>query len=191
LEGWLYATEGKWLFETARSLPGHSNLVEIGSFKGRSTCCLAFGCRGSNKRIFAIDSFDGGADLPKGDSFADFSRNVSRLGLSEYVEPVVGLSAEVAKTWGKPIHFLFIDGSHFYEDVLLDFTGFFPHVVPGGMVAFHDVIVGFPGVLRAWNEIFKHELSEVGHCESIAYGRKPEAKAEADGAASSWTVTGK
>jgi hypothetical protein len=173
IEGWLYASEAKWLFETAQSLPKDANLVEIGSFKGRSTCCLAAGCRGTEKRVFAIDSFDGGPDLPKCNSLLDFSESLKRCSLSRYVEPIVGLSGQVAETWDKPIHLLFIDGSHFYEDVLADFTGFFPYVVPGGVVAFHDVIEGFPGVLRAWNESFKIQLIETGRCDSLAYGRKP------------------
>jgi hypothetical protein len=96
VEGWLYASEGQWLFKTARSLPPSANVVEIGSFKGRSTCCLALGCRESEKRIFAIDSFDGGPDLPKGNSLPEFLENLKRRGLSRYVEPVVGLSGEVA-----------------------------------------------------------------------------------------------
>src|ERR1700716_775047 len=63
--GWLPKDEAEWLFNSARSVPEPTNLVEIGSYKGRSTCCLALGCRNTKKRIFAIDSFDGGPDLPK------------------------------------------------------------------------------------------------------------------------------
>jgi predicted O-methyltransferase YrrM len=173
IEGWLYPSEGKWLFDAARSLPKDSTIVEIGSFKGRSTCCLAFGSREGNKRIFAIDSFDGGPGLPRAHSFPDFSQNLQRCGLSKYVEPIVGMSGDVAKTWGKPIHFLFIDGSHAYEDVLADFAGFFPYVVPGGVVAFHDVNENWPGVLKAWNEDIEHQLIETGNCEGLGYGRKP------------------
>jgi hypothetical protein len=87
----------------------------------------------------------------------------------------VGLSSEVAKSWDKPIHFLFVDGSHLYEDVLADFAGFFPHVVPGGLVAFHDVATeSWPGVLRAWRETIEHELIDIGYRDSMGYGRKPE-----------------
>ncbi len=175
IEGWLTAEEGKWLFNAARSLRNRANLVEIGSFKGRSTCCLVLGCRGSGRRVFAIDSFDGGPDLPKADSLPDFSRNLRNCGLSEYVEPVVGLSGQVAKTWDRPIDLLFVDGSHSYEDVLADFVGFYPHVSRGGIVAFHDVNESWPGVLRAWNETIKHQLTEIGYCEGLGYGRKPKA----------------
>ena len=79
---------------------------------------------------------------------------------------------EVAKTWSKPIHLLFIDGSHRYEDVLADFAGFFPGVVPGGIVACHDVNGDWPGVYRAWHEVIKHQLSDIADCRTMGYGRK-------------------
>jgi predicted O-methyltransferase YrrM len=174
IEGWLYESEGKWLFRAAKSLAEEANIVEIGSFKGRSTCCLAAGCRGSQKRVFALDSFDGGPDLPNVNSFPDFSRNLQSCEVSVYVEPIVGLSKPVAQRWDKPIHLLFIDGSHAYEDVVADFEGFFPHVVPGGMVALHDVVNGtWPGVQKAWHKDIENRLIDVSYCETLAYGRKP------------------
>jgi predicted O-methyltransferase YrrM len=172
IEGFLMQEEAHWLFDAAMGLPDTSNLVEIGSYKGRSTCALALGCHGTNKHVLAIDPFDGGPDLPKADSLPEFMQNVRRCGVLEQVEPIVGCSLDVCKDWNKPIQLLFIDGSHKYEDVLADFAGFYPHVVPGGMVAFHDVDESWPGVLRAWNDTFAHQLTELGHCFGIGYGRK-------------------
>lgn len=177
--GYLLEGQERWLFEAAYSLPDRASVVEIGSFMGRSTCSLAFGCRGSQKRVFAIDSFNGNdGDFPARGFFDEFSANVARCGLSQYVEPVVGVSHEVARTWSKPIDLLFIDGSHRYEDVLADFEAFFPHVVPGGLVAFHDVCDNWPGVLRLWEETAKRQLVDTGHCKSLAYGRKPASRSE-------------
>jgi predicted O-methyltransferase YrrM len=174
IEGWLLPSEGKWLFNAARFLPSRANIVEIGSYKGRSTCCLSLGCRENSARVFAIDSFDGGPNLPKADSLPDFNANVKRFGLMEFVEPITAYSFEAAKSWNKPIHFLFIDGSHLYEDVLADFAGFFAHVVPGGIVALHDVInESWPGVGQAWHGSIKGQLKETGACDSLAFGRKP------------------
>jgi len=172
--GYLFEGQEQWLFEAAYSLPGPANIVEIGSFRGRSTCALASGCRGTEKRVFAIDTFDGNdCDFPARNFLDEFSGNVKRCGLSEYVVPMVGVSREIARTWSEPISLLFIDGSHKHEDVLADFDGFFPHVVPGGMVAFHDVCDDWPGVLQAWNDTAKQRLTDVGKVLSLAFGRKP------------------
>jgi predicted O-methyltransferase YrrM len=173
IEGWLLAPEAKWLFETVRSLPNRANIVEIGSYKGRSTCCLALACRKSEKRVFAIDSFDGGPNLPKVNSLPEFTKNMQRFGLSAYVEPIVGLSTDVAKSWDKPISLLFVDGSHIYQDVLADFACFGPHVLRGGIIAFHDVTnESWPDVGRAWREVIARQLNDTGNCESLSYGRK-------------------
>jgi hypothetical protein len=177
VEGFLLEGEEKWLFKRARSLPDGANLVEIGSYRGRSTSCLAFGCRGTKKHVYAVDSFDGNVwESQYRSPFNEFEQNIKRCELSSYVEPVRGLSGEVAKSWSKSIQFLFIDGSHVYEDVLGDFASFLPHVVPGGIIAFHDVCESKPGVWKAWNEIIKQQLTNVGYCSSIGYGRKPKGK---------------
>jgi hypothetical protein len=175
VEGFLVEGQERWLFDAALSAPQGSNLVEIGSFKGRSTCSLAFGCRGSKKLVFAIDPFDGGPDLQRQDSFQEFSANIRRCGLSEYVQPIVGLGTDVAKTWSKPIYLLFIDGSHRYEDVLADFAAFYHHVVPGGIVACHDVHEEWPGVFRAWHGSIKNYLTDIDYCTTLGFGRKTKA----------------
>lgn len=175
VEGFLVSPiQERWFFETALSLPDGANIVEIGSFKGRSTCCLAFGCKGTSKKCFAVDTFRGNSSDFKHEPYFDkFWSNIQKIGLSSYVTPVQGLSSEVAKTWSKPIHLLYIDGSHQYDDVLADFEGFFPHVVEGGIVAFHDVIETWPGPLRVWREVAAPLLKEKGICSTLAFGRKP------------------
>ncbi len=174
IEGLLVSpAQERWLYKTASSLPSESVIVEIGSFKGRSTCCLAYGCRGTNKHVFAIDTFDGNSvDFPHRGFFQEFWRNIETRGLAAYVTPVLGRSADVVKTWKRPIRLLFIDGSHQYEDVLADFENFFPHVEPGGVVAFHDVVDTWPGPLKVWREVASNVLCETGTCSTIAFGKK-------------------
>jgi len=193
IEGLLVSPDQeRWLFRMARALPDGSNIVEIGSFKGRSTSCLAFGCRGTKKKVYAIDTFsgndsdflvgspvmqeDGKRGWPymhySGSFFDEFCRNIKKCGLSGYVTPVIGWSAEVAKDWDQPIDLLFIDGSHEYKDVLEDFKQFFPQVKPGGIVAFHDVVDTWPGPLRVWKEVASGYLVDTGRCSTLAFGKK-------------------
>ena len=169
-----------WFFKTARSLPNGATIVEIGSFKGRSTCCFAYGCRGTSKHIFAIDTFAGNdSDFQEGSSFEGgsylhvFHHNLKSRGLAEYVTSVPGLSTDAARAWDKPIDLLYIDGSHVYEDVLADFNNFFPHVKPGGIVAFHDVHESWPGPVRVWLETAAPQLIETGAVATLTFGRKP------------------
>ena len=164
----------RWMFMTARSLQDGANIVEIGSFKGRSTCCFAYGCTESNKHVYSIDTFNGNdVDFHHRDFFDEFRVHVERCGLWDYVTPCPGFSYDVVKIWDRPIHLLFIDGSHEYEDVLADFEGFYPHVVPGGIVAFHDYDNTCPGVQKAFDGHIREQLTEVDLCRTIIFGRKP------------------
>lgn len=164
----------RWMFLAARQLPDPANIVEIGSFKGRSTCCFGLAVKGTGRHIYCIDTFNGNdVDFHHRDFLAEFQGNIDRCGLTEQVTACRGLSHDVAKTWDRPIDLIFIDGSHQYEDVLADFENYFPFVKPGGVVAFHDVDETWPGVVKAWDQDVKQHLTDIGFCRTIAFGRKP------------------
>jgi len=177
IEGLLLLGQDKWLFKAAKDLPDAATIVEIGGYKGRSTCALAFGCVGTKKHIFTIDTFNGNKVdfdvINRKNFFNEWRRNIEKNGLLDYVTPLVGFSSDISHTWTKPIDLLFIDGSHKYEDVLSDFDRFYQHVVPGGIVAMHDVEPRHPDCLRVWNERANFELTDTGAVSSLAFGRKP------------------
>lgn len=139
--GWLSDEEGEALYELARGCTGQGVIVEIGSWKGKSTICLGLGSRaGNGVRIFAVDPH---ADYRHG----EFRANVERAGIADLVTPVKGLSQEVVGGFDEPIELLFVDGSHEEDDVRADFEQWVPKVVEGGTVAFHDT-TWHPGVRR-------------------------------------------
>ena len=130
--GWLSDEEGEALYELARECTGRGVIVEIGSWKGKSTICLAHGsAAGMAVPVYAVDPH---ADYRHG----EFSDNIARAGIADLVTPVKGLSQEVADTFDEPIELLFVDGSHEEELVREDFEKWVPKVVEGGTVAFHD-----------------------------------------------------
>lgn len=53
---------------------------------------------------------------------------------------VMGDSSDIGKTWNKPVDLLIVDGDHTFEGVNKDIEAWFPHVVPGGYIFFHDVL---------------------------------------------------
>jgi MMP 1-O-methyltransferase len=132
IPGWLTDEEGEALYELARSCRGDGVIVEIGSWKGKSTVCLGLGSlAGASVPIYAID--------PHTDHrFGDFKTNVERAGIAELVRPIASLSQPAADSFDDPIELLFVDGSHEYDLVLEDFEKWIPKVVDGGWVAFHD-----------------------------------------------------
>ena len=132
IPGWLTDEEGEALYELARSCTGPGVIVEIGSWKGKSTVCLGLGSQAGNSvPVYAVDPH---ADY----RFGDFKTNVERAGLADVVQPIASLSQAAADDFDQAIELLFVDGSHEYDLVLEDFEKWVPKVVDGGWVAFHD-----------------------------------------------------
>jgi len=165
VDGWLDDTQGYALSLMAEHGPGLGEIVEIGSFKGKSTCWLAYGAKlAGREKVTAIDSFTGspehqpGADCSDpdldelGSTFSRFEENLRKMDLYDYVAPIVATSHDAAKDWHRPIRLLFIDGDHSYEGSKEDFKLWAPHVVPGGLIALHD-IGHWDGVTRFYREL--------------------------------------
>ncbi len=56
IKGWLKDKEGQLLYDLAKNCTGKGVIVEIGSWKGKSTTWLAHGSKEGNKvRVYAID----------------------------------------------------------------------------------------------------------------------------------------
>ncbi len=164
IEGWLQPIEGYTLYLLAKDGPGTGAIVEIGSFKGRSTAFLAMGSkRASRGPVTAIDHFRGSPEhqpgtagevrelVESGSTFPTFRRNLETAGLWDQVEPVETSSQEAARSWNQPIRLLFIDGDHSYESSRTDYLSFERFVVDGGIICFHD-IGNCEGVTRFYNE---------------------------------------
>ena len=132
------------LFYFAYSQPCEGEVVEIGSFKGQSTVWIgqALKLRGKGEKVTAVDPHINTGDnevVPQYEeesSFEAFRKNVASAGVSEFVDPIVATSEEAIKAWDKKIGMVFIDGSHRYEDVLLDLQLWEPYVEVGGIIIF-------------------------------------------------------
>ena len=171
IEGWLGLGEGRRLAYLASTVPADQAIVELGSWKGKSTAYLAAGSKfGHRASVFAVDHWVGHPELqylfpdPSTTTLPEFLRNMEWQGHLDIVTPISGKTADVGKTWTRPIGLLFIDAAHEYEGVKEDFRVWSPFVGVGGWVAFHDS--GAPGPRQviheeilgraAWGELSAH-----------------------------------
>ncbi len=141
IEGWLTLKEAVFLYTTAKNTGGI--IIEIGSYQGKSTVCIAKGLlEGKGGRVYAIDPHLGSAEhkVEGKDiwTFDKFKKNIISKNVEKAVEPVVKSSGDAVKGWDKPVDFLFIDGAHDYENVKKDFELWSPFLKKGGIIAFHD-----------------------------------------------------
>ena len=142
IDGWLSDAEGELLYKLAKNVPKRWAIVEIGSWKGKSTVWLAKGAEAGHKnKVFAIDPHYGSkAHVSEGeeDTYPIFLANLSKAGVRNRVVPLVMTSDEAARNWEGDVGLLWIDGSHEYEDVKRDLLLWKQYLLPSSMVALHD-----------------------------------------------------
>lgn len=176
VDGWLSSHEAWWLYQVAKYLVVGGVVVEIGSWKGKSTIAIASGLRdgGHTHHVTSVDPHEGSIvhkEIYTNSTFTTFQRNIRKFHCDQFVTPVVKTSVNAHKKWVSSIAFLFIDGLHDYEHTKEDYVLWQQHVAPGGIIAFHDGFCGMPGVWKAMNEVFfKSDLIDIGTIASIVYG---------------------
>lgn len=142
VEGQISPAESLLLFQLASKV-SEGVILEVGSYRGRSTVALALGTRaGASLPVFAIEPHEpfqgalGGVFGPE--DREHFFRNLLRAGVVQQVR-LVNLSSElVAGRWGRPISLLWLDGDHTLEGVTRDYRCWEEHVPLGGVIVFHD-----------------------------------------------------
>lgn len=141
VDGYLFPHEAVFLYWLVRSGPGEGAIVEIGSYRGRSTLCLATGVRGRRAaRVVAVDPH-----VYKTEN--DLRDNLAHFGMTDVVEVVVAPSVTAAATWTGPVRVVFVDGHHEKASVEADVDAWLPFLQPGGFLVLHDStdLSSFPG----------------------------------------------
>jgi len=145
MEGWLTAKEAVYLHHFATLLPTHSQILEIGSWKGKSTFCLAKGLKSGV--VHAIDPFN--ADGEEGsiqdysvkksntDLEGIFTKNLTDRKVINKVKTHKGYSSAFINNF-KEIDLLFIDGDHSIDGAKFDYENYAKLLKKGGYLIFHD-----------------------------------------------------
>jgi len=172
ISGWMTVREQNWLFETAQNM---ESIVELGSWKGKSTHALCCGCPGL---VTAVDHFMGSEHEREGphreavekDVYEQFMSNVGRRFANLAV--LRASSEEAAEKYssrGFTTDMVFIDAGHEYDEVKKDLELWDP--IATKLISGHDY-TNFIGVQQAVNE--KYERSKVNVFESIWYVKRDE-----------------
>ncbi len=162
VQGYLHLLEAKFLYWLAAQVPERGLALEIGSFKGKSSCFVAAGLP-VNAKLICVDTWQNDA-MPydsQTDVLPEFLNNTKKY--RERIEVNRGRSLDVASRWSRPLDFLFIDGDHSYEGCSADLRAWLPFVKSGGWIAFHDS--SEPGVTKAIAELFP-PAARTGDCQS-------------------------
>lgn len=183
--GFMPRAEARALYAAARSATAVGDLVEIGTYQGKSAILLGAAARAGGRMLLTVDHHRGSEEHQAGWEYHDPAlvdpavglidtlplarRAVALAGLEDTVLLVVGRSAQVAARWPGEAGFVFIDGGHTDEAARADYEGWAPKLSPGGLLAIHDV---FPDPAEGGQAPYRMYLRAL---ESGVFEELPEA----------------
>jgi hypothetical protein len=155
VEGWLTEAQARRL--GARAAAARGTIVEIGSFRGRSTIVLALAAP-PGREIVAIDPHAGSdrgpqelaADAARGeDDHTSFHANLAAAGVAERVRHVRKPSAAALGEVEGRLGLLYVDGALRFGPARGDLARWGARVAPGGWMLVHDAFssIGVTGAL--------------------------------------------
>ncbi len=132
--GWLLEVEGRALADLAAG----KVVLEIGSFCGRSTICMAQ----TATHVHAVDPCDGSGTPDPRDTFAELWGNLEQYSVRDKVTLHHCRSVDLGSLGS--VDFAFIDGAHDTASVFQDVQVALRYLRPFCPLAFHDYRT-FPG----------------------------------------------
>jgi predicted O-methyltransferase YrrM len=139
VEGWMSTSELEYLAGLAEK--SHC-IMELGSWRGRSSSALAANTKGL---VVCTDTWQGSVEhhqmlegKPTSGLWFAFQQNTSRY---DNIWPLHANSLAAARIISRgPMRFdlIFIDASHDYESVKADIQAWLPLLAPGGHICGHD-----------------------------------------------------
>ncbi len=157
LDGWLTPLEGRVLAVLAENVEYNSVIVEIGSWKGKSSCFLGTGSSiGKKPLVFCIDPHNWTDNVEVANTFSSWTSTIEYLSLENLVINIRKESEHVARDFSENVGLLFVDGDHSRESLIIDIENWLPKLEKGAYIAFHDAY--FPDVFEVLQErIFRSE----------------------------------
>lgn len=181
VEGWMTPGQARLLWDCASAVAPGGRIVEIGSFRGRSTIVLARAAA-DDVEVIAIDPHAGndrgpqeieGFEQHAAEDHEVFLANLEHAGVAGGVRHLRRFSSEALDDVAGEIHLLYIDGAHRFGPARDDIRRWGAKVATGGTLLIHDSFssVGVTAAMAA--ELFAGpEFRYLGRSESMTRYRR-------------------
>jgi len=133
-------------------------VIEIGTASGGSLFLFSH-VASEDATIISVD-LPGGLGYPKWriplyKAFGSVNQKIHLIKANSHNQETLNEVKSILN--GRKVDFFFIDGDHSYKGVKKDFEMYSPLVKEGGIIAFHDIVIGTPEtgceVSKFWQEI--------------------------------------
>lgn len=174
-KGFLDDDEGMRLYALAREYAGLGPVLEVGSYCGKSAVYLGSGVKEAGGTLICVDHHRGSEEHQRGeeyhdpdlydpeaarlDSLHELRRTLRRAGLEDTAVLMVTSSERAAAVWQRPLGLVFIDGGHSHAQAHRDYEGWAERVIPGGVLAIHDLFPDPTQGGQAPIEIYRRALA--------------------------------
>lgn len=187
VEGWLTRAQAERLWQAAQAVREGGRIVEIGSFRGRSTIVLGTAAA-ARTVVVAIDPHGGGdrgpqeltPDARRGEEdHRRFRANLARAGVLERIHHLRLPSARALDEVDGEVDLLYIDGAHRYRPARADIVDWGDRVRPGGVMLIHDSFNAIGVTLAQLRQLFVSDVWRYrGRTGSLAEYRKLSSPAD-------------
>lgn len=177
VDGWLSYDQAARLAKSASACPDDGQIVEIGSFRGRSTIVLATAAPDGVTTV-AIDPHAGndrgpqqidGFAVEAATDFDVFHRNLVAARVAQRVRHVRAFSDRAHAEVIGSIDVLYIDGAHRYRPAEADIRTWGARVRPGGTLLIHDSFSSVGVTCAIVRHLFgSKQFTYVGRSRSLA-----------------------
>ncbi|MBI4936290.1 MAG: class I SAM-dependent methyltransferase [Actinobacteria bacterium] len=185
VDGWMSPDQAERLYRAAAGTRSGDQIVEIGSFRGRSTIVLA-SAAADGVPVVAIDPHAGNDRGPEEiEGFASeaatdhdvFTANLAAAGVTDRVRHVRKFSNDAHGDVPGEIAVLYIDGAHRFAPARADIVEWGARVSPGGTMLIHDSFSSVGVTLAILRELLvSPRFRYVGRARSLT-----EFRADLDG----------
>ena len=159
IEGWFQPEDMKTMWNLVmEKVPENGLVVEVGSWKGRSSFVIGAACKTKNARVICIDTFKGLVDpghekwklyhgengyYKQGNEGSILFETKENLEALDNITLWEGSSTELYKKLkNESADLIFLDGDHDMPVLGQDLKNFYPKLKPGGYYCGHDYEVG-------------------------------------------------
>lgn len=181
IAGWLRPEQAARLWEIAGAVGEDATIVEIGSFRAKSTVVIASAAP-EGALVYAIDPHAGNDRGPgewhgdAADGLADhaaFEANLRAHGVRDRVVHVREFSQQAQAHVPGEVAFLYVDGAHGYAAASSDIVDWGGRVRDGGSMAIHDTYTSvFVTMAVARSLWFSRSWRYVGRERSMSFYEK-------------------